>query len=320
VIALVTGAAGFIGHHLVNRLLSEGEYVVGLDSLATGDMGRLEPFLVRYPSQFQFRQVDMLDQGKLQEVFKDHQFDTVFHLAALGSVPRSIADPIGTVQNNVLSTAHALWLSLKGEVKRFVHSSSASVYGNAGLDIKDEGYYLEPTNPYGVSKLAAEKMVKVFHSVYGLPTISLRYFNVYGPGQSPNGAYAAVIPAWLQALERDEPMTIYGDGEQRRDFTYVSNVVEANLLAVSARKDCLGEEYNVGCGRLTTLNELSQMVGLCWGNSAVVKYCEARPGDIRASMASVAKSGTTLGYHAKVQVQDGIRRTVEWFKGRGKII
>jgi nucleoside-diphosphate-sugar epimerase len=314
-IALVTGAAGFIGHHLVQALLSQDDEVVGVDSLVNGSMDRVEPFLARFPRQYKFYKLDLLDAGMVTELFTQ-KFDCVFHLAALGSVPRSIADPICTMQNNVLSTAHALWLSHRSGVKRFVYSSSASVYGNAGLDKKDEAFYLEPTNPYGVSKLAAEKMVKVFWSVYNLPTVSLRYFNVFGPGQTVNSPYAAVIPGWLSALEQDEPMTIYGDGEQRRDFTYVSNVVEANLLAVTTDEESFGEEFNVGCGRLTSVNELSALVGRYWGPPAVVKYAPARKGDIRTSSASMAKSGVVLGYQPRVQVEEGIQKTVEWFRRR----
>jgi UDP-glucose 4-epimerase len=314
-IALVTGAAGFIGHHLVHALLSQDDEVVGVDSLVTGTMDRVEPLLARFPHQYRFQQMDLCDAGMVTELFTK-QFDCVFHLAALGSVPRSIADPILTVQNNVLSTAHAIWLSHRSGVKRFVYSSSASVYGNAGLDKKDESYYLEPTNPYGVSKLAAEKMTKVFWSVYGLPTVSLRYFNVFGPGQTVNSPYAAVIPCWLAALEKGDPMTIYGDGEQRRDFTYVSNVVEANLLAAVADEEAFGEEFNVGCGRLTTVNEISALVGRYWGPPAIVKYSPSRPGDIRTSSAGMAKSGVMLGYQPRVQVEEGIQKTVEWFRGR----
>jgi len=314
-IALVTGAAGFIGHHLVHALLSQDDTVVGVDSLVSGSMDRVDPLLERYPRQYKFYRIDLLDAGMVTELFTQ-QFDCVFHLAALGSVPRSIQDPVGTVQNNVLSTAHVLWLSHRAGVKRFVYSSSASVYGNAGLDKKDEAFYLEPTNPYGVSKLAAEKMVKVFWSVYNLPTVSLRYFNVFGPGQTVNSAYAAVIPGWLAMLERGEPMVIYGDGGQRRDFTYVSNVVEANLLAASANEEAFGEEFNVGCGQLTSINELSATVGHYWGPSAVIKYACVRPGDIRTSAASLAKSAVTLGYHPRVQVEEGVQKTVEWFRHR----
>lgn len=311
---LVTGAAGFIGHHIVARLLREEGEVVALDSLACGDLARLRPMLEHRPKQLEFRQVDMVDQAALLEVFRDHRFDAVLHLAALGSVPRSIADPCATVQNNVLSTAHALWLSLKTGVRKFVHSSSASVYGGVGLDRKDEGYFLEPANPYGVSKLAAEKMVKVFWPVYGLPTISLRYFNVFGPGQTVNGSYPAVIPAWVGALERGEPMPIYGDGEQRRDFTFVENVVEANLLALAAGEECCGDEFNVGCGHLTSVNDLSRMVAGAWGPGATVKHLPARQGDVRCSVASLAKSGAALGYRPLVHVEAGVRQTVEWYR------
>lgn len=312
--ALVTGAAGFIGHHLVARLLREDLEVVALDSLVCGDVGRLEPMIAHRPKQLSFCQVDLVDGGAVAEVFRQHRFDVVFHLAALGSVPRSIADPCRTVQNNVLSTAHVLWLSHNAGVRRFVHSSSASVYGNAGLDRKDEAFYLEPTNPYGVSKLAAEKMVKVFWPVYDLPTVSLRYFNVFGPGQTVGGSYPAVIPAWIDSLKVGEPMPIYGDGEQRRDFTFVENVVEANLLAANAGEDCFGEEFNVGCGQLTSVNDLSRMVGAAWGAGAAVKYLPARKGDIRTSLASLAKSRTTLGYEPRVQVDQGVRMTVAWYK------
>lgn len=314
-IALVTGAAGFIGHHLVHRLLNEDDEVVGVDSLVTSGMDRVQPCLDRYPRQYRFRQLDLVDAGAVQDLFA-RPFDVVFHLAALGSVPRSIADPCGVVMNNVLSTANVLWMALKTGAKRFVHSSSASVYGNSEFSRKDESCYLEPSNPYGVSKLAAEKMVRVFWTVYNLPTVSLRYFNVFGPGQLAGSPYSAVIPAWLGALEAGEPMTIHGDGEQSRDFTYVSNVVEANMLAANSQETAFGEDFNVGCGRATSLNELSRLIGIHWGPSAIVKYVQSRVGDIRASTANVAKAGVILGYVPKVQIEEGVERTVEWFRRR----
>ena len=314
-IALVTGAAGFIGHHLVHRLLNEDDEVVGVDSLVTSGMDRVQPYLDRYPRQYRFRQLDLVDAGAVQDLFSQ-PFDVVFHLAALGSVPRSIADPRGVVMNNVLSTANVLWMSLKTSAKRFVHSSSASVYGNSEFPRKDESCYLEPSNPYGVSKLAAEKMVRVFWTVYNLPTVSLRYFNVFGPGQLVGSPYSAVIPAWLESLEKDEPMCIHGDGEQSRDFTFVSNVVEANMLAASSQETAFGEDFNVGCGRSTSLNTLSQLIGRYWGPPAAVKYVQSRAGDIRASTANIAKVGVILGYVPKVQIEEGVERTVEWFHRR----
>jgi UDP-glucose 4-epimerase len=314
-IALVTGAAGFIGHHLVHRLLGEDDEVVGVDSLVTGSMDRVQPFLDRYPRQYRFRNLDLVDAGSVEDLFSQ-RFDVVFHLAALGSVPRSITDPCGVVMNNVLSTAHALWMAHKTNVKRFVYSSSASVYGNSEFSLKDEACYLEPSNPYGVSKLAAEKMVRVFWNIYELPTVSLRYFNVFGPGQTVGSPYSAVIPAWLAALEDDEPMSIHGDGEQSRDFTYVSNVVEANMLAASSQETAFGEDFNVGCGRLTSINTLSTLIGNCWGPLAVVKHVMSRPGDVRASMASISKASVILGYTPKVQIEEGAERTVEWFRRR----
>jgi UDP-glucose 4-epimerase len=314
-IALVTGAAGFIGHHLAHALLSQDDEVVGVDSLVTGTMDRVEPLLARFPRQYRFQQMDLCDPGMTTELFSK-KFDCVFHLAALGSVPRSIADPILTIQNNMLSTALVLWHSQRTGVNRFVYSSSASVYGNAGAEKKEETSHLEPTNPYGVSKLAAEKMVKVFCSIYGLPTVSLRYFNVFGPGQLVGSPYSAVIPAWLGELERGEPMTINGDGEQSRDFTYVSNVVEANLLAACAPKKAFGEEFNIGCGWSTSIGDLSKMVGVHWGKPSLVKFAAARPGDIKASTANIFKASSVLGYAPKVQIEEGVEKTVYWFQHR----
>jgi len=313
----VTGAAGFIGSHLTKRLLDEDDFVIGVDNFDTGEKERLLPLTKgKNAHQFVFIEADMLDFGKLENIFRIHKPEVVFHLAAQGSVPRSIANPNMTIHNNVCITSHALWLSHLYPVRKFVYASSASVYGTAGLSIKIESQLLEPENPYAVSKLAAEKLVKVFSKIYNLPTTSLRFFNVFGPDQGMKSGYSAVIPSWLRAIERGEPLIVYGSGQQRRDFTYVSNVVEACMLAASASNKILGEEYNVGCDVLTSVNELTSLLSHAFSSQLVVKYEPRRMGDILESQANINKARVDLGYSPQVGVEEGIKKTVEWFKKR----
>lgn len=308
---LVSGSAGFIGYHLTKRLLNEEHFVAGVDSLINSDMHRVNA-LANFGSQYQFYKYDLCDIGKVQEIFSHHKFDCVFHLAALGSVPRSVLDPCKTIHNNVMSTANLLWVAYQNRVGKFVHSSSASVYGTSGASQKYENAPLDPCNPYGVSKLSAEKLVTVFWENYKLPTIALRYFNVFGPDQSMGTSYSAVIPQWLYALSEKSPMVIYGNGNQRRDFTYVENVVEANLLAMQTTEH--GQCFNVGCGNFTSINELSKLIESEWGSVCTAKYAEKRVGDIDISYANIDKATTILKYNPTIHVKEGIKKTVEWFK------
>jgi UDP-glucose 4-epimerase len=318
--SLVTGAAGFIGSHLTKRLLEEGDEVVGLDNMDTGSYERIYPLSKQpYSKQFVFYQQDLLNEKFIDEMFRKHHFDRVFHLAAAGSVPRSIADPVFVARNNVGSTAVVLEASVRTGVARFVHSSSASVYGNAGDAVKKEDGPLEPENPYAVTKLACEKLVRVFHKIHGLPTVSLRYFNVFGPSQSLKGGYPAVVPAWLKAYREGDPVIVHGDGEQARDFTYVENVVEANLLAASAADGLAsGLEFNIGCGERTTINQLLSYVFTALGKRVREIHDEPRPGDIRESRANITRSRIFLNYQPKVGVIDGISKTVAWFEEHSK--
>jgi UDP-glucose 4-epimerase len=303
---LVTGGAGFIGSHIVDGLLTDERDVRVLDNLATGRLSNLN----EVADEIEFVEGDVRDLETVRRAA--YGCDAIIHLAALGSVPRSVADPVATHEANANGTLNVLVAARDCGASRVVFSSSSSIYGAAPDLPKRESLRPLPISPYAVSKLAAESYCRSFFEVYGLETVALRYFNVFGPRQDPQSQYAAVIPRFIWAYRNGEPPVIYGDGEQSRDFTYVSNVVDANLAALES-SSAGGQVYNVACGHRITLNELARLIGdeLCTGIEPI--HGPARPGDIRHSLADITLAQTELGYQPTVSIDEGIRRTVEYF-------
>ena len=303
---LVTGGAGFIGSHLTERLIELGHEVTVLDDLSTGR----EENLAHLRGRFRFVKGSVTDLQLLRELMPG--IEVVFHQAALGSVPRSVEDPVTTHEVNITGTFNVLLAAKEAGVKRVVYAASSSAYGDTPTLPKVETMLPQPLSPYAVSKLVGEYYCQVFTRVYGLPTVSLRYFNVFGPRQNPHSQYAAVIPKFVTAALKGEPLTVYGDGEQSRDFTYIENVVQANLLAMQSAQ-AVGKVYNVACGGRYTLNELIRYLQEILGKELEVEYLPPRAGDVKHSMASIEASEHDLRYRVEVDFAEGLRRTVEWF-------
>ncbi len=303
---LITGGAGFIGSHIVKRLVGEGAVVRVVDNLSTGQVARLETLRC----SIEYVEADLADNLVSDEVVKD--VDYVLHQAAIPSVQRSVCDPVGTNRANVTATLNLLESCRKAKVRRFVYAASSSAYGDTEVLPKSEEMPPNPLSPYALQKLAGEHYCKLYYSLYGLETVCLRYFNVFGPGQDPHSEYSAVIPKFISKLLINELITVYGDGEQSRDFTYVENVVDANLLALQATKAC-GKVLNVGCGERITLNTLIQLLEEIVGVKAKVSYSASKPGDVRHSLADINLARRLLEYEPKVMVKEGLRRTVEAF-------
>ena len=303
---LLTGGAGFIGAHIVKRLVGEGAVVRVVDNLSTGQVARLE----NLRCSIEYVEADLADNLVSDEVVKD--VDYVLHQAAVPSVQRSVRDPVGTNRANVTATLNLLESCRKAKVRRFVYAASSSAYGDTEVLPKSEEMPPNPLSPYALQKLAGEHYCKLYYSLYGLETVCLRYFNVFGPGQDPHSEYSAVIPKFISKLLINELITVYGDGEQSRDFTYVENVVDANLLALQATKAC-GKVLNVGCGERITLNTLIQLLEEIVGVKAKVSYSASKPGDVRHSLADINLARRLLEYEPKVMVKEGLRRTVEAF-------
>ncbi len=318
-VSLVTGAAGFIGSNLVCRLLGEGHEVVAVDNLSTGFRENLAGLGSRgLESGFRFVEGDVRDRELMARLCRG--VDYVFHQAALSSVPRSVADPWSSNDHNVSGTLSVLIAARDAGVGRVIYAASSSAYGDTPTLPKVETMPSTPLSPYAVAKYVGELYCQVFWRVYGLETVSLRYFNVFGPRQSPESQYAAVIPKFVRALLRGEAPVIYGDGEQTRDFTFVDNVVAANLAAALAPAESVaGEVFNIGAGGRTSLNqlvrELQSIVGAIQGSSVQPRYAEPRAGDVRDSQAAVEKASSAFGYRPLVGLREGLERTVEWFRG-----
>jgi UDP-glucose 4-epimerase len=303
---LVTGGGGFIGSNLVQALVERGQRVRVLDNFATGRRQNLAGL----ENQIELIEGDMRDPAAAERAIAG--VDYVLHQAALGSVPRSVQDPLTSNEVNVNGTLNLLWAAKKSRVKRFVIASSSSIYGNAPQLPKDESTPPNPISPYAVSKLAAERYTLSFNAVYGLPTVALRYFNVFGPKQDPASQYAAVIPRFITALTKGQPPVIYGDGEQSRDFTYVDNVVQANLLACSA-PEAPGQVMNIACGDRYSLNTLLHFLAESMGKKVRPIYETERPGDVKHSLASIARAQKILGFSPAINFREGLKRTVAWF-------
>jgi UDP-N-acetylglucosamine/UDP-N-acetylgalactosamine 4-epimerase len=319
---LVTGVGGFIGSNLLEALLELDQSVVGLDNFATGKRANLEQVqgLVA-PSQwnnFQFIEGSICNSATCRRAVEG--VDYVLHQAALGSVPRSMAEPLGAHEANVTGFLTMLEAARKAGVKRFVYASSSAVYGDHPGLPKVEDQTGQPLSPYAATKFMNEVYAQVYAKAYGCESIGLRYFNVFGPRQDPDGAYAAVIPKWIAALLRREPVQINGDGETSRDFCFVANVVQANLLAATCSKpDAINQTYNIAVGERTTLNELFQLLqkGLRQRDPALPEqlplYQDFRAGDVRHSLADIGKAQRRLGYAPAQQVRDGLELALEWY-------
>jgi UDP-glucose 4-epimerase len=307
---LVTGGAGFIGSHIVRRLVREGELVRVVDNLATGQSIRLKDMR----DIIEFVEGDLADERVSDEVVQG--VDYVLHQAAVPSVQRSVCDPIGTNRSNVAATLNVLESSRRAGVRRLVYAASSSAYGDTEVLPKAEAMSPNPLSPYALQKWVGERYCKLYYDLYGLETVSLRYFNVFGSGQDPHSEYSAVIPKFIAKLLAKEPVTVYGDGEQSRDFTYVENVVEANLLALRAI-EVSGNVCNIGCGEHITLNKLIRLLEEILGVKANVKYAASKAGDVRHSWADITRARHLLGYEPKVMVKEGLRRTVEAFTVSG---
>ncbi len=305
---LVTGGAGFIGSHLVREILSRGHAVRVLDNFATGRRDNMEGL----GNDVRLFEGDLRD-GKVVREAVDG-VDYVLHQAALSSVPRSLEDPTSTTEVNVVGTAVLLEESRRAGVRCVVAASSSAVYGELPEEIKVETLPCEPISPYGASKLAAEDYYRTYARALGLPTVALRYFNVFGPRQDPESAYAAVLPRFMKAWSEGRAPTIYGDGEQSRDFTFIDNVVAANLLACESEA-AWGRAINVACGGSIRVNELARVVQEAMGSEIAPEHVGERAGDIRHSRADIGVARQTMGYEPRVDFEEGIRRTVEWFLG-----
>lgn len=316
---LVTGVAGFIGSNLLECLLSLGQAVVGLDNFSTGHPKNVDEALERGGVGARFRLIygDIRDLGICRDACNG--VDVVLHQAALGSVPRSIEDPLSSHDSNVSGLANMLVAARDAKVRRFVFASSSAVYGDDPGSPKREGRIGEALSPYAATKLVDEIYAGVFCRVYGLQTVGLRYFNVFGKRQDPQGPYSAVIPRWVSCLSANEQCVIMGDGETSRDFIYIDDVVQANLLAATVEgASVAGEVYNVACGRRTTLNELYAIIREKTMERQRLSppepvYEDFRPGDIRHSVADVSKIRHSLGYEPTRSVADGIGDTIEWY-------
>ena len=319
---LVTGCAGFIGSHLTASLLQAGHAVVGLDNFATGHQRNLDEVQAEVGSQawarFRLIEGDIADPATC--VTACAGIDRVLHQAALGSVPRSLADPLTTHRANATGFINMLVAAKESGVRRFVYAASSSTYGDSPALPKVEDRIGKPLSPYAVTKYLNELYADVFGRCYGLQTVGLRYFNVFGPRQDPNGAYAAVIPRWVAAMLRGEVCTINGDGETSRDFCYVRNVVQANVLAaLTENREAIHQVYNVAVGQRTTLIQLHQAlaheIARLEGGLLIAspRHAEFRAGDVRHSLADISKAGERLGYQPTHTVAEGIVEAVPWY-------
>lgn len=304
---LVTGGAGFIGSNIVEELVKQNARVRVLDNLATGKRENLEPF----KSKVEFLEVDICNLSDLKVAMKGVQF--VFHQAAIPSVPKSILDPIASHNVDLTGTLHVLWAAKQAGVKRVIYAGSSSAYGDSPILPKREDLPAKPISPYGLMKYAGEEYCRLFSSLYELETVSLRYFNVFGPRQDPSSQYSGVLSRFITGMLRGESPIILGDGEQSRDFTYVANVVRGNLLACQA-EGVAGKMYNIACGRSVTLNQVVSSLNKLMGTDIPSNYDSPRVGDIQHSLADISRAANDLKYIPLVDFDAGLELTVEWYR------
>jgi UDP-glucose 4-epimerase len=309
-IYLITGIAGFIGSALARAVLERGGQVRGVDNFSTGRRENIAAILDR----IDLREIDLADAAALDGVCEG--VDYVLHQAAIPSVPRSVADPVTTHNANVNGTLNLLLAARAAKVRRVVFASSSSIYGDTPTLPKHEGMLLNPISPYAVSKAAGELYLQSFYRVYGLETVSLRYFNIFGPRQDPTSQYSGVLAIFIPKMLRGERPTIYGDGEQTRDFTFVANAVEANLQACAApAENVAGRAFNVATGKRVSLNETFQVLKKMTGYTGDVAYAPERAGDIKHSLADITLAEKQFGYRPAVDFEAGLRETVAWYAG-----
>jgi len=308
---LITGVAGFIGSSIARALLGQGEQVRGIDNFATGKRENIAEIL----SRIDFREADMLDLAAMKEACRG--VECVFHEAAIPSVPKSVLDPVASNRANVDGTVNVLIGARDAKVKRVVYAASSSAYGDALTLPKHEEMPPNPISPYAVAKLASEYYMVSFYRCYGLETVSLRYFNVFGPRQDAGSPYSGVLAKFIIQMLRGEQPTVFGDGGQSRDFTHIDNAVEANLLAARApAASVAGRVFNVATGTRVNLNETFELLKKLTGYSGSVKYGPEREGDIKHSLADISRAEKQFGYKPKVNFEEGLRRTVEWYRGQ----
>ncbi len=306
---LVTGGAGFIGCNLTRFILDKGHDVVVLDNFATGKRENLADIA----DKIELIEGDIRDRGACDRAVAG--VAAIFHEAALGSVPRSVADPVTSHDVNVNGTINVLEAARAAGVKRVVFAASSSAYGDQPESPKHEGMVPLPISPYAASKVACECYLRAYASVYGMETFCLRYFNVFGPYQDPDGAYAAVIPAFVSCLLGGKRPEVYGDGEQSRDFCYIENVCQANWLAANAPAEaCTGQVVNVACNRETSLNEILGQLKELLGVDIEAVYSDARAGDVKNSLADITLAKKLIGYEPKVFFADGLARAIDWYR------
>lgn len=303
----VTGGAGFIGTNIVSELVKNNNEVVIIDNLLTGKLENLSNVV----DKVRFVNGDIQNLNMLKKEFND--IDYVLHQAALPSVPRSVDDPIASNQNNIDGTLNVLVAARDAGVKRVIYASSSSVYGNSPTLPKKENMKLNPLSPYAITKLVGEQYCKVFYDLYELETVSLRYFNVFGPHQDQNSQYAAVIPKFITTMLNDKSPVIFGNGEQSRDFTYIQNNVEANILACEAT-GVAGKVFNIAYGKRITLNGLVAMLNKILGKDIKPVYASPRAGDVKHSLADISLAREMLGFEPKYGFEEGMRLTVEWLR------
>lgn len=304
---LVTGGAGFIGSNICRRLVQQGAFVRVLDNLSTGKKSNLADVM----DSIEFIEGDMGEEATARRCMEG--IDIVLHQGALPSVPRSVEDPAATHRHCVDATFTLLLAARDAKVKRFVYAASSSAYGDSPTLPKVETMSPNPRSPYAAAKLFGEYYCSVFSKVFGLETISLRYFNVFGPCQNPKSQYAAAIPAFVTSILSDRSPTVYGDGEQSRDFTYVDNVVEANLLAARVPK-ASGEVINIACGQRITLNKVIELINQIVGKKIRPTYAPPRAGDVRHSLADIRKARELIGYEPIVSFEEGLYKAINWYK------
>jgi len=306
---LITGGAGFIGSHLAEHLVKKGEKVRVIDDFSTGKKENIASIM----DSIEFIEGSILDRDVIQSSCDGADF--VLHQAAIPSVPKSLENPVATHEAAATGTLMVLEAARAAKVKRVVYAASSSAYGDTPSLPKKEDMKPEPLSPYAVAKLTGEYYARIYFELHGLETVSLRYFNVFGPRQDPESRYAAVIPIFITKLLRGESPTIYGDGEQSRDFTYIENVVEANLAACRA-KGAAGAILNIACGERITINDLFREIREIIGSDNKPIYGPGKPGDVRHSLADISLARKILGYEPKITLDEGLRKTVEWFRSR----
>jgi UDP-glucose 4-epimerase len=308
-IYLITGIAGFIGSSLARSGLAQGDEVRGVDNFSTGKRANLDGIL----GEIDFREIDLLDLDALKNVCKG--VDYIFHEAAIPSVPKSVLDPLGSNRANVDGTVHLLIAARDAKVKRVVYAASSSAYGDTPTLPKHEAMLPNPNSPYAVAKLAGEYYMTSFYRCYGLETVSLRYFNIFGPRQDPTSPYSGVLAKFITQMLNGEQPTIFGDGAQSRDFTYIQNAVDANLLAMKApASQAAGQMFNVATGKRADLNQAFRLLKKITGYTGDVKYASERSGDVKHSLADLSRIEKHLGYKPTVDFEEGLRRTVDWYR------